>query len=317
MQAPPLSFLRTFEAAARHGSFARAAADLNVTPAAISQQMRALEQRLGVPLFSRSARGLTVTKAGREYAASVARALAEIEAATRALGRPERSGRLTVATFQSFASLWLLPRLGRFRSLYPEIDTRLLVGSALVDPSAGAADVAVRFGPGGYPGCDAEFLMADSVYPVCSPSLLAGRPVPSRRADLADLPLLHDDGLAPGERSLRWADWIGDVAPKVSMHLPDGLLTLQAALLGQGAALARRSFVADHLQAGRLVRLLDEERPTDFGYWLVSAAGETSPRVDAFKMWMTEEVAQAAGPQLSSSVPSSTLPNRSASRSSA
>lgn len=289
MPAPPLSALRVFEAAARHASFARAAAELHVTPAAVSQQMRALEDRLGVKLFVRGARGLTVTGPGREYATGIARALADIEASTRALGRPERSGRLAVATFHSFASMWLLPRLGRFRARYPEIDIRLVVGSTLVDLADGNIDVAIRFGSGDYPGCDAQFLMADGVIPVCAPSLLAGRPVPRWVGDFADLPLLHDDGLAPGERRLTWADWLEDKPSQTSIHMPDGLLTLQAALLGEGVALARRSMVADHLQAGRLVRLLEEERATDFNYWLVTAPGEQAFRVTTFIDWMHSE----------------------------
>lgn len=293
MSGPPLAYLKTFEAAARHASFARAASELHVTPAAVSQQMRGLEERLGVDLFARTARGLTVTRAGREYAAQVARALGAIDAATRALGRPERSGRLTVATFQSFAALWLVPRLGRFRMLYPEIDLRLTLATALADLSGGAVDVAVRFGAGSYPGCSSERLMGDVVIPVCHPSLLAGRPVPRRAADLAGMPLIHDDGLAVGERRLAWKDWVGDTAAAANVHMPDGLLTLQAALLGHGVALARRSTVVDHLQAGRLVRLLDEERPTDFSYWLVTATGEHGPRVAAFKTWMFDEINEA------------------------
>lgn len=294
MSAPPLPLLRTFEVAVRHGSFARAATELHVTPAAVSQQMRALEERLGLKLFARSARGLTVTRPGRDYATSIAKALSEIAAATRALGRPERSGRLTVATFQSFASLWLLPRLGRFRALYPEIDVRLVVGTALVGPASDEIDVAVRFGAGAYPGCESRLLMGDAVFPVCAPSLLAGRAVPRRAADLAELPLLHDDGLAREERRLAWADWLNGTTPCASIHMPDSLLTLQAALLGEGVALARRSMTGEHLRKGRLVRLLEVERETDFSFWLVTAAGEHGPRTDAFVDWILAEVKDAS-----------------------
>jgi LysR family glycine cleavage system transcriptional activator len=289
MTAPPLSLLRTFEAAARHGSFARAAAELNVTSAAVSQQMRALEERLSVSLFVRHARGLSVTSAGRDYAASVARALADIEVATRVLGRPERSGRLNVATFQSFASFWLLPRLHRFRTMYPEIDLRLVIGSALADLASGEADVAIRFGAGIYHGCESRLLMEDAVFPACAPSLLAGRPAPRTASNLALLPLLHDEGLAEGERSLSWADWLSDVPVQNAYHLPNGLLTLQAALCEQGVALVRRSAVVGHLRSGQLVRLLEEERKTEFSYWLVTAAGERGPRTDAFSEWMLAE----------------------------
>jgi LysR family glycine cleavage system transcriptional activator len=251
--------------------------------------MRALEERLGLKLFARSARGLTVTRSGRDYATVVAKALREIEAATRALGRPERSGRLTVATFQSFASLWLLPRLGRFRALYPEIDVRLTIGTGLVDPASDEVDLAIRFGAGDYPGCESRLLMSDSVFPVCAPSLLAGRSVPRRAGDLAELTLLHDDGLAREERRLAWTDWLDGSKPGASIHMPDGLLTLQAALLGQGVALARRSMTGEHLREGRLVRLLAVERQTDFSFWLITAAGEQGPRTEAFVGWILNE----------------------------
>jgi LysR family glycine cleavage system transcriptional activator len=289
VSAPPLALLRTFEAAARHESFARAAAELNVTPAAISQQIRGLEDRLGVQLFVRHARGLTITKTGRDYAANIARAMAEIAAATRELGRPERNGRLNVGTLQSFASLWLLPRLHRFRARYPEIDLRLQIGSGLADLVSAEIDVAVRFGKGHYRGCESRLLMADAVFPTCAPSLLAGRPLPRRIADLANLPLLHDDGLADSERSLSWTDWLGDVSGQAAFSLPDALLTVQAALLGEGAALVRRSTVAEYLRSGQLIRLLEEERETEFSYWLVTAPGERSPRTEAFVEWIMGE----------------------------
>lgn len=290
MSRPPLAQLRTFEAAVRHGSFSRAASELHVTPAAVSQQMRALEAQLGVQLFVRGARGLTVTRQGQDYANSIARALADVDAATRTLGRPEREGRLTVATFHSFASLWLLPRLGRFRARYPEIDVRLAVAPELVDPRRDEVDVAVRFGAGTYEGCDSRFLMDDTVLPVCAPSLIADRPMPRHPMELVELPLIHDDGIAAGERQLSWSDWLKGARPRRSLHLPDGLLALQAALLGQGVTLARRSTVIDHLRAGRLVRLLNEERRSVFSYWLVSAAGAQSPKLDAFVEWILAEV---------------------------
>lgn len=288
----PLSLLRTFEAAARHNSFARAATELHVTPAAVSQQMRSLEDRMGIQLFSRGPRGLTVTRPGREYATSIARALAEIEEATRTLGRPERSGRLNVATFNSFASLWLVPRLRSFRALYPEIDVRLNIGTALVDPLKDGIDVAIRFGAGEYPGCASRHLMDDVVFPVCAPSLLAGRPIPRDPNDLTSFPLIYDDGLVRGERSLAWSDWFDEAVPAAFVHMPDGLLTLQAALQGEGVALVRRSTAADHLRAGRLVRLLGEERKTDFSYWLVTPAGEQSPKVEVFINWVLSELSQ-------------------------
>jgi LysR family glycine cleavage system transcriptional activator len=297
MQGPTLNALRAFEAAARHQSFARAAKELHVTPAAVSQQMRALEVDVGVPLFVRGARSLSLTPEGREYALAVRRSLTELGAATKALGRADRQGRLTITTFQSFATLWLLPRLADFRQRFPEIDVRLLVDAALRDPATGEVDVAIRFGAGDYPGCDVELLLHDAVVPVCSPALLAGRPLPRRPADLTAFPLVHHDGLVKGERRLRWQDWIGEAAAgRPAVHMPDGFLVVHAALLGQGVALARRSLVMDHLRDGRLVQLLDEERPMDYRYWLVTGAGDERPRVQAFKRWLIDAAAAPALP---------------------
>lgn len=291
MASPPLSVLRTFEAAARHCSFARAAQELNVTPAAVSQQMRLLEQRLRVELFARGARGLTVTAAGRDYAVQVAKALAQIEAATRALGSRDRAGILELATFASFASFWLLPRLAAFRTLYPEIDLRLSLSLQLTSLSDGATDIAIRFGRGLYEDGQGILLMEDSAVAVCSPALLAGRSIPRRPADLAGLTLIRDAGLIADERSLHWRSWIGEQeAEHRFVNMPDGMLSLQAALLGHGVALTRRSLTIDLVREGRLVRLLDEERQTDFKLWLVLPQGAENPRASAFSSWVREEV---------------------------
>ncbi|TFI59849.1 LysR family transcriptional regulator [Sphingomonas parva] len=291
MISPPLPILRTFEAAARHGSFARAASELNVTPAAVSQQMRLLEQRLGVKLFSRRARGLTVTSAGRDYAAKVAGALAQIEAATRALGSSDRAGILQVATFASFATFWLLPRLAAFRNSFPEIDLRLSLSLQLASLSDGATDVAIRFGSGVYEDGRAAILMEESAVAVCSPSLLAGRAIARRPDDLAGLPLIRDAGLIADESALQWRTWIGEQEARHRfVNMPDGMMSLQAALLGQGVALTRRSLAADLIREGRLVRLLDEERPTNYKLWLVVPHGPENPRTSAFSNWVLDQV---------------------------
>lgn len=286
----PLNFLKAFEVAARHGSFVKAAAELCVTPAAVSQQVRSLEERLGVELFIRSARGVRITGPGRDYAVKVRQALADLESATLALSRPLRSGRLNVSTFYSFASLWLLPRLGHFRAAFPEIDVRLKVTSTLVDLLNGEADVAIRYGPGDYAGCRSTWLMGDSVFPVCSPALIGTDTTPRVVADLLRYPLLVDDGLARSERRLLWEDWLEGGEPRNFIHLPDGFLTLQSALLGHGVALVRRSTVTRYLKAGRLIRLLDDERPTLLSYWVVTPETAINARSKAFENWMLEQL---------------------------
>lgn len=294
----PLMYLRTFEAAARHESFARAAEELHVTPAAVSQQIRALEDRLQTRLFARGVRSLALTRQGRDYAAEVGIALERIEQATRAIGSPLAAGPLRIGTFPSLAMHWLLPRLGGFRARYPEIDPILDIRTDLSRIGGDGVDVALRFGPGLYPGCTVERLMDERSFPVCSPALLEERGLPRRIADLAQLPLIHDDSLAPGEARMSWPSWLGDHYEKVPesrrLRMPDGLFSMQAALLGQGAAIVLRSQTHDYLRSGRLVRLTNEERSTAFSHWIVTAEGEADARVAAFRSWVLEEAAGIA-----------------------
>ncbi|WOF42263.1 LysR family transcriptional regulator [Sphingopyxis indica] len=296
MSSPPLAYLRTFEAAARHESFARAAAELHVTPAAVSQQIRLLEDRLQTRLFVRGARNLRITREGRDYAASVGAALERIEEATRALSSQAVTGPLRIGTFPSFALHWLLPRLTDFRARHRGIDPQLSLSTAIEPLGAGGVDVTIRFGAGKYPGCNAELLMREYVFPACSPALLEGRPVPARLEDLAALPLIDDKGLAAGEQRMAWEDWLGDhytsAMPRIS--LPDGLFTMQAALLGQGAAIVRQSLAGPYLREGRLVRLSKERRATDYSYWLVTPQGEIDPKTERFKHWLFDTLSASS-----------------------
>jgi LysR family glycine cleavage system transcriptional activator len=283
--------LRVFEAAARHESFRRAAEELHVTPAAVSQQMRALEDLLGVSLFERRARGLSLTAAGHGYRAEVSRALALIERATERVVRRDETGMLPVSVPPSFAMHWLLPRLPRFRARHPGITLRLLADARLADLRGGEAELAVRFGPGRWAGLTAELLMGDEVFPACSPALLRGGSPPSRPAGLLAYPLLHDDGAGPDEPSLGWAAWLdADPDGERGIHLPDAAMVLQAALLGHGIALVRRTLAGAHLKTGALVRLLDRTVRTEFAHWLVAPPGGLEePRAAAFVQWLREE----------------------------
>ncbi len=285
--------LRVFEAAARHESFRRAAEELHVTPAAVSLRMRELEALLGTRLFERRPRGLRLTAAGRDYRAEVAAAMARIADATARLTAPGRDGPLRVGVGRSFALLWLLPRLAGFRLAHPGIDLRLDADDRLADPGPAGPDLAVRFGPGRYAGLRSELLMADSVVPVCAPALLGGGAPPRRPADLLAFPLLHDDGLHAEETATGWPGWLADAGlgmPGAGIHLPDAALVLQAALLGQGVALVRRSLAEAHLAAGRLVRVLGHEIPTAFAYWIVlPGGGPPDARAAAFRDWIRRE----------------------------
>lgn len=163
MRAPPLGLLQTFEVAARHESFSRAAAELHLTPAAVSQQIRNLERLLGITLFVRCARSLALTESGRDYADRIRIALNDVQLATRAVRQPVGDGTLRVSTFCAFGMLWLLPRLPQFRAAHPGIELRLSFSRDLVDPSRDSADVAIRFGSGRYPHSEVIELARDVV----------------------------------------------------------------------------------------------------------------------------------------------------------
>nr|WP_025825481.1 LysR substrate-binding domain-containing protein [Acetobacter persici] len=286
-----LSLIATFEVAARHQSFVRAAEELNVTPAAISQQVRLLEERLGLELFTRKARGLLLTPAGRDYAQEVRAGLTTIQSASQLLCAPRATGILRVATFHSFGLFWLLPRLPEFRARYPEMDIRLVLGNAPASLSSGEADLAIRFGTRPDDGCVSQDLIRDTAIAVASPDLLAGRPPFRDRASLQTIPLLHDDAVAEGEQALRWSDWLGKKPVSEQSHtLPDGLSVLHACLLGQGVALARASLVSTLLRSGRLVRVLGEERQLSLPYRLVSLPGDRRERVKVFSQWVTHAI---------------------------
>lgn len=290
-----LSLIATFEVAARHQSFVRAAEELNVTPSAVSQQVRLLEQRLGVSLFVRKPRSLMLTPEGRDYAFEVRQGLKTLQSATRTFSASRASGIVRVATFHSFGLFWLLPRLPDFRELYPEIDVRLVLGNAQVALLSGEADAAVRFGNREDHDCISRDLVRDTAIAVASPSLLAGQPTSGNIATIREFPLLHDDATAEGEVHLRWSTWLGSsAAPKHHLHFPDGLSVLYACLLGQGIALARASLVSALLQSGQLVRVLPEERKLTLPYRLVTLPDEKRERVNAFTRWVAQTIGAGA-----------------------
>jgi len=286
-----LPLIATFEVAARYQSFVRAAEELSVTPSAVSQQVRLLEQRLGVTLFVRKPRSLMLTPEGREYALEVRQALKALQSATRTFSAPRASGIVRVATFHSFGLFWLLPRLPTFRELYPEIEVRLVLGNPQVALGSGEADAAIRFGNRVDHDCISQDLIRDRAIAVASPSLLAGQLPFGSIATLKEFPLLHDDATAEGELHLRWSTWVGSSAgSKQNLHLPDGLSVLHACLLGQGIALGRASLVSALLQSGQLVRVLPEERKLTLPYRLVTLPDEKRERVNAFTRWIVQTI---------------------------
>jgi LysR family transcriptional regulator, glycine cleavage system transcriptional activator len=286
---PPLNALRAFEAAARHLSFTRAAAELHVTQTAISHQIKALEERLGVRLFRRLPRGLLLTEAAQRLLPPVRDAFDQIALATERLAAGGAGATLTVSVLPSFAAKWLVPRLGRLRAAHPDLDLRISASSELVDFARDDVDVGIRMGSGVYPGLRVERLFGEALVPVCSPLLREGPHPLLRPEDLAHHVLLHDDDYAGWELWLRLAGVPGVLARRGPVFTDSGMV-VQAAAEGQGVALARRVLAAGDLAAGRLVQPFDVSIPHDLAYYLVCPeATAEQPKIAAFRSWLLAE----------------------------
>jgi len=295
---PPLTALRAFEAAARHASFARAADELSVTPAAVSHQVKTLEEHLGVTLFRRRARGLVLTDAGRGYLPALTDGLDRLARATERLRAGEVAGRLVISVLPSFALRWLGPRIGDLMRRYPDLDPEIHSETRSVDFRLDSVDVAIRYGLGHYPGLYAERFLTETVAPVCAPGLInAARPL-RRLADLAGHTLLHDSAVLTNEPSLAWPTWLAEAGldPGLAERGPrfsDSSLLLEAAADGLGLALGRSALTAGDLAAGRLVRPFAQVRPAEFAYHLVCPRADAdTPKVAAFRQWLAEQAAR-------------------------
>lgn len=285
---PPLSALRAFESAARLESFSRAADEIHVTHGAVSHQVRALEAFLGVQLFARTGRRVTLTLDGLYFADRVRAALNLIGEAAASIGRVDRGRRLRISVLPSFGARWLMPRVGRFMERHPGLDLSIDTTTRLADFTRDDVDVAIRFGKGGWPNVNAELFMPDEFFPVCSPSLNHGR-LPKRPADLQRYPLLL---ASEGEY---WAPWFRVAnldlpEPTQGTAFSDAALMLEAAIDGSGIALTRRSIAEADLANGRLVRLFDVALPSPWSYYLVwPKHAPDSPGRDALRAWLHEE----------------------------
>ena len=286
---PSLNALRAFEAAARHLSFSRAADELNVTKAAVSHQVKALEEDLGLPLFQRLNRALMLTPAGQTLFPAITDALALMRTAVTKVKRQDQTGELTVTTLDSFAAIWLVPRLRRFREAHRDIDVRITTSDESIDFSRGDVDLAIRYGAGQWPGVEAERLMTEELFPVCAPSLLEKGPALKKPSDLANHTLLHDYGL------VTWRGWLmaigeDNVDVERGSHYQHSNLVLQAAEQGDGVALARSVLAADALAAGRLIKPFDISLPAEYAYYLVCPPLHLQrPKVQAFRAWLLAE----------------------------
>jgi LysR family glycine cleavage system transcriptional activator len=288
---PSLNGLKAFECAARHMSFTRAAAELNVTQTAVSHQIRRLEDELGVRLFLRLKERLELTGPGQAYLHGVSLAFAQLRFSTEQLRAGADAPALTLSTLASFASKWLLPRLGAFREAHPGIDIRVGASTDLVDFAAGGADAAIRYGSGDWPGLRCDRLMDDEIFPVCSPALLAGRDPLTQPGGLARHTLLQVGGMTGDDWPL-WlaaaglpADLAGRSCERLDFDL--ALLAVQAAVDGLGVCIGRRAYVEDDLRAGRLVAPFATRVATGRGFYLVSPPERAdSGAVTALRDWL-------------------------------
>jgi len=305
---PPLSALRAFEAAARHLSFTRAAGELHVTQTAISHQIRALEEYLGVRLFRRLPRGLLLTEEGQIYLPAIRDAFDRIAAATGELVAARAGGALTASVLPSFASKWLVPRLGRLRDAHPEVDLRISTSLHLVDFAREDVDIGIRMGRGHYHGLRVDRLFGEVLTPVCSPALLEGSHPLRQPADLRHHVLLHEDDHTGWQLWLELAGVEGVDATRGPI-LTDASMVVQAAAEGHGIALGRASLAAWDIAAGRLVRPFDVSMPHDLAYYLVCPkATAERPRIAAVRAWLLAEAAAYARELSALAVPPAVSP---------
>jgi LysR family glycine cleavage system transcriptional activator len=290
---PSLNGLRSFEAAARSLSFTQAAAELNVTQTAISHQIRRLEDQLGIKLFIRQNRSLTLTREAQDYLPSVRSAFEDLRRATERLRRGGHDGRLTVSTTASLATKWLVSRVAAFQDANPGLEVRITTGNKLVDFRQDEVDMAVRYGRGHWAGVRADWLMAERVFPVCAPRLLDG-PEPLREpADLARHTLLH----ATVSRD-DWRLWLTaaglpfSIAARRGLTFDEAFLAIQAAVEGLGVALGRLHLVEADIAAGRLIAPFDTVLPQDAGYYVVTPeATADDPKIVLFRDWLIASAA--------------------------
>ena len=298
---PPLNALKAFEAAGRHLSFSKAAAELNVTPAAVSHQIKTLEELLGVPVFRRATRTVHLTEAGRRALPLISEGLDRLEEAVRLLRIDESAGELRVTTPTTFAARWLVPRLHRFSARRPDINVRIDANNNPVDLLAGEADIAVRYGSGNYPGLVSRpFIVGETIAPFCSPSLLSGEHPLRCPDDLRHHTLIH---LEVEQLKFGWPTWemwlraagVEGVASSRGPVFAQHEVAINAAIAGQGVVLASLLFLEPEITAGRLVVPFDVRMASEFGYFLVGANDTIErPKITAFRDWLLEEEATTA-----------------------
>jgi LysR family glycine cleavage system transcriptional activator len=292
----PLNALRAFESAARHLSFVAAAEELSVTPAAVSHQIKKLEEYLGVSLFRRRTRGLVLVEAGQLLSKELHPVFLNLDQAMEHVMEADRGGSLALSVAPTFAAMWLIPRLQNFYSLHPDIDVRISTSLGLVDFQRDDFDAAIRLGHGQWSGLEAIKLFDESVIPMCSPRLLEGQNAIRKPADLKKHILLHNHSMDFDPNAPTWQTWLEetgtrgvDVSRGMHFSLPDH--GLQAAIDGAGVVLGWRFLSAKDVEAGRVVELFDAAIPLGSTFYLVYPEAQSRrPNIAALRNWILEEV---------------------------
>lgn len=289
---PPLNALRSFEAAARHGSFNRAADELFVTPSAISHQIKSLEEYLDIKLFRRDKRRVDLTSAGEKYLTAIQHALDEIDAATRRLVANPNTGAVTISVAPAFLTRWLMPRLTHFQEQFPDVELRLSATMGDVDFDHSDVDMAVRFGNGQWPGVEADFLLGMSVVPVCSPRLVnAGRHPLNTLDDLRYHTLIQVSSRLDEWRAWLHSAGIDEVGFGKELRFSSTSLATAAAVEGLGIALADRHLVAKELRSGTLVVPFNITLDTHSAFYLVKPKNRPlTYSMSSFRDWVLDEI---------------------------
>lgn len=296
---PPLNSIRSFEAVARHLSFTKAADELNVTPGAVSQQVKVLESYLNVALFKRRNRMILLTDEAQVCLPLLSEGLDKLSAGIAAIREQSDENTLTITTPPALTSYWLLPRLAHFQKQFPDINVRIDARNTLADLVNEDIDIGIRFGTGEYPSLETEYLFSQSIIPVCSPALLQGGHKLQTPEDLKNFTLLHTQGdfFITDNTHIDWDMWfstvgVKDIDTKHGMYFTQHNFLVDAAIRGQGVALVGDVIVKDEIASGKLVKLFeDTDILLNFSFFLVySAAKAKLHPVQVFRKWIFEEI---------------------------
>lgn len=289
---PPLNALRVFEAVARLGSFTKAAEELYVSQSAISRQISLIEDYLGIKLFDREQRGVTLTALGHAYQKDIGPAFAQIATATQNLFATSRGGPIKVRAYTTFAAKWLMRRLPEFQAAYPDLEVRISTNVTPIDFQRENVDLAIQFGDGRWPGILCERLLDDQIAPVCSPVLMDSKIPLATLDDLKSHRLLHSH-----YRKSDWPDWLSAVGrpdlatPHESMEFSSSILTYQAAVDGLGVAIGQILLLDQELEKGILVRPFAQIVKRPFAYYLLQPERHSTPRnVKIFREWLLDKI---------------------------